>query len=64
MRRRLKQLIWMFPITVLILIVVTGCNSNSKNELNQGSPVEPMVQENVSYTFADYMNDKGKETKL
>lgn len=64
MRRRLKQLVWMFPITVLILIVVTGCNSNSKNELNQGSPVEPMVQENVSYTFADYMNDKGKETKL
>lgn len=64
MRRRLKHLVYMLPITVLILVAVTGCKSNSKNEQNQGSPVEPMVQESVSYTFADYMNDKGKETKL
>ncbi|AGE29390.1 hypothetical protein BOI99_RS07455 [Enterococcus faecium] len=64
MRRRLKHLVYMFPITILILIAVTGCKSNSKNEQNQGSPVKPMVQESVSYTFADYMNDKDKETKL
>ncbi|EAC5460025.1 hypothetical protein B4X80_17115, partial [Listeria monocytogenes] len=63
MRRRLKRLVYTFPITVLILVAVTGCKSNS-NGLNQGSPVEPMVQESITYTFADYMNDKGKETKL